>query len=91
VEPRAKKRATAQQVRAVLAEQPLVGASAAAKILGIPPPNIARLRKQQRLPAPIPVEGTADAYLRSEIEALAKVLRAKRRAAGGRRVPERVR
>jgi predicted DNA-binding transcriptional regulator AlpA len=52
----------------------LVGSVAAAKILGVAGPHVARLRRQGRMPEPVPIAGTADAYLRSEVEALAVVL-----------------
>lgn len=65
-----------------MARQPkqpdLVGATAAAKILGIPPPHIARLKAQGRLPEPVRVDGSVEVYHRDDIVALAVVLRAER-------------
>jgi hypothetical protein len=58
---------------------PLVGSTAAARILGIPGPHVARLRKAGRL-QPVPIEGTADAYVRSEVEALDRALKRERQA-----------
>ena len=57
---------------------PLVGSTAAAAILGIPAPHVARLRRQGRMPEPVHVEGGHDVYVRSEVEALAAVLRSER-------------
>lgn len=58
----------------------LVGPVAAAKILGVQPPHLARLRRQGRMPEAIPVEGTNDVYVREDVEALAKTLAAERAA-----------
>jgi hypothetical protein len=58
-----------------------VGLTGAAKILGIAPPNISRLRAAGRMPQGIPVEGSADVYVKSEVVALARELRAS--ASGG--------
>lgn len=58
---------------------PLVGSTAAAKILGVPTPHVARLRRQGRMPAPVPIEGTADAYVKAEVQALARELKRERR------------
>jgi predicted DNA-binding transcriptional regulator AlpA len=63
----------------------LIGATASAKLLGVQPPHLARLRAQGRMPDPIPVEGSADVYIREEVEALAKKLEAERRARAERR------
>ena len=74
-----------------LAEQPLarpegklpelVSASAAAKMLGVYPSHIARLRKQGRMPAAVPVEGgKGDAWRKDEVAALAEELRKEREA-----------
>lgn len=82
--PRARKRAPRRkkaspvELRLAVKDQPLVGLSAAAKILGILPPNIARYRRQGRMPEGIPVEGSAMVYVRSEVEALGKELLAER-------------
>lgn len=69
-----RKRATAAVVRAALKDQPIVGLTAAAKLLGIAPPNVSRLRSQGRMPEGIEVEGSAMVYLRSEVVALGKEL-----------------
>lgn len=58
----------------------LVGSSAAAAILGVAKPHVTRLRQQGRMPEAIPVEGSSDAYLRSEVVALARQLRRERAA-----------
>lgn len=73
-----RKKATALELRAALKDQPLVGLTAAAHILGVLPPNITRLRKQGRMPDGVPVEGSAMVYIRSEVEVLAKELAAER-------------
>lgn len=52
----------------------LVSATGAAHILGIHPPHLARLRKQGRLPEPIPVLDGYQVYRREEIESLAAEL-----------------
>ena len=57
-----------------------VGSTAAAELLGIPAPHIARLRKNGRLPAAIDVEGGYPVYLRSEILGLARELAWERQA-----------
>lgn len=58
----------------------LVGAKRAAEILGVYDSNIARLRRQGRMPKPVPVEGSkADAYIKTEVEALARQLERERR------------
>lgn len=61
----------------------LVSRKVAAEILGVQSPHIARFEKQERMPESIPIEGTAPAYVREEIEALRdeiKTERAERRA-----------
>jgi hypothetical protein len=58
----------------------LVGSSAAAAILGVPKPHVTRLRQQGRMPEAIPVEGSNDVYVRSEVVALARQLRREREA-----------
>lgn len=76
-----KKKLTSEQMHAALRKQPLVGLVAAANILGIAPPNVTRLRTQGRMPDPVHVEGSADVYLKSDIQKLARALsreRAKR-------------
>lgn len=79
------KKATAADVHAVVAAQPLVGLKAAAGILGVKPPNVSRLRDQGRMPAGVPVEGSADVFVRSEVEVLAVELAAEREARAGAR------
>lgn len=66
----------------MLKDQPLVGLTAAAKILGIAAPNVSRLRKQGRMPEGVEVEGSAMVYLKSEVAGLAKELAAERNGAG---------
>jgi predicted DNA-binding transcriptional regulator AlpA len=70
-----KPKATADDARAVLKDQPLVGLTEAAKILGMAPPNVARLRRQGRLPASVSIKGGKDAWFASEIRALRKAMR----------------
>lgn len=74
-----RKKATAADLRQAVKDQPLVGLTAAARVLGIKPPNISRLRKQGRMPEGIKVEGSAMVYPRSEVESLAKELAAERK------------
>lgn len=66
-----------------LANQPtaprLTGPTAAAETLGVKPPHITRLKDQGRM-NPIPVEGSADVYIKEEVEALASALHAERQA-----------
>ena len=58
----------------------LVGAKAAAEILGVHDSHIARLRRQGRMPKPVPVAGSkADAYIKTEVQALARELKRERR------------
>jgi predicted DNA-binding transcriptional regulator AlpA len=73
-----RKKATVADLRRALKDQPLVGLTAAARILGIVPPNVSRLRKQGRMPDGVKVAGSAMVYVRSEVEALAKELAAER-------------
>ena len=70
----ANRKLTPEEMHAALRKQKLVGLTAAAKILGIAPPNVTRLKTQGRLPQGIPVEGSADVYLREEIVKLGKQL-----------------
>lgn len=79
----ASKKITAADVHAAVAAQPLVGLKGAAGILGVKPPNVSRLRTQGRMSAAVPVEGSADVYVRSEVEALAGELGAERSARAG--------
>lgn len=55
----------------------LVCASHASKTLKVA--NIWRLRKQGRMPAGVPIKGSADVYLESEVQDLALVLEEERR------------
>lgn len=72
-----------------LARQPrtprLVGTTAAAKLLGIQPPHVSRLRDQGRMPEPIEVEGSVDVYLREEVVDLSAELHAEREQRSRRR------
>lgn len=63
----------------------LVGTTVAAKILGIQPPHVTRLRDQGRMPEPIEVEGSVDVYVREEVETLGAELRAERAARARKR------
>lgn len=78
---RAVARATAESRREDLARalrrEPLIGVTAAAKLLGIKAPNFRR-DAGERLTA-LPVEGTASVYFRNEVVALARE-RARHRA-----------
>lgn len=67
-----------EEMHAALKRQKLVGLTAAAKILGIAPPNVARLRAQGRMPEGVPVEGSADVYLREEVVKLARSMKRER-------------
>lgn len=58
----------------------LVSRKVAAEILGVQSPHLARYEKQGRMPEPIPVEGTAGAYVREEIEAFRDDLEREREA-----------
>lgn len=62
-----------EQLAAAIARTPLVGVTAASAILGVATPNFKRYR--DRL-TPIPVEGSADVFVRAEVEALADELKA---------------
>jgi hypothetical protein len=58
----------------------LISASVAADILGVHLPHLARLRKQGRMPAPVPVEGgVRPVYRRAEVNVLARQLERERR------------
>lgn len=63
----------------------LVGATRAAEILGVQPPHLARLRRQGRMPEPIPVDGSVDVYLREEVVALGRQLERERKARARKR------
>jgi predicted DNA-binding transcriptional regulator AlpA len=73
----------AKKLRRWMEKQPmapdLIGRKVAADILGVNSPYISRLHDQGRMPDPIPIEGTAPAYIREEVEALATELRAERK------------
>jgi hypothetical protein len=69
---------TSAKIAHELEREPLVGVTAAAKLLGIKPPNFKR-DAAPRLTR-VPVEGSADVYFRSEVERLATE-RAQTRAA----------
>lgn len=80
--------AVRERLRSYLEHGPapaLVGAVAAAGILGVQPPHLARLKAQGRMPGGIPVEGTRDVYVRAEVETLARTLRREREARVRRR------
>lgn len=66
----------AAEIAELLTADPLIGVSAAAKLIPVKPPNF------KRDVAPhltrIPVEGSADVYLRSEVEAFARAKAAAR-------------
>lgn len=70
------------RVRRWLEKQPtapdLVGRKAAAEIIGVNSSYISRLEDQGRMPEPIPVEGTASAYIREEVQELAKEVKDER-------------
>lgn len=59
----------------------LVGGKVAASIMGVYPPHITRLKDQGRL-RPIPIEGSVDAYLRSEVQVVAEEMRLARERRG---------
>lgn len=59
----------------------LVGSKVAAEILGVAGPHVSRLRKTGRLPS-VPVEGTVPVYRRSDVQALAREIKARRRRKG---------
>lgn len=69
---------TPDEVRVLIRKHKLVGLTAAAKILGVAAPNVSRLRAQGRMPDGIPVEGSADVYLREEVVKLARALKRER-------------
>ena len=59
----------------------LVGVTEAAALLGVPKSNISRLKTQGRMPSPVPVDGpSADVWLRSEVEKLAREMKKSRAA-----------
>lgn len=63
----------------------LVGTTQAAKILGVQPPHVTRLREQGRMPEAIEVEGSVDVYVRDEVEDLGRELHAERQQRAARR------
>jgi hypothetical protein len=71
-------RSPSQVIAKRLEAEPLVGVTAAARLLGIKPPNFKRdaAPKLTR----VPVEGSADVYFRSEVEALREEREAARAA-----------
>lgn len=75
-----------------LARQPtapdLVGATVAAHMLGVKPPYISRLKEQGRMPEPVEVEGSVEAYVREEVEVLAAEIERDRRRRAERRARE---
>lgn len=59
----------------------LVSSQGAAKILGVHPPHLQRLKDKGRLPEPVTIEGSRwSAYVKADIQALAKELKAERAA-----------
>lgn len=75
------------ELRKLLAGVTLVNLTAAARLLGIAPPNVSRLRQQGRFPEPVTeIEGGAGVYDLREVEALATELGRERDARhdGGR-------
>lgn len=66
---RASKNLTVAELAGLLASEPLIGVTASARRLGIKAPNF----KRDAVPhlTPVPVEGSADVYFRSEVDALA--------------------
>jgi electron transfer flavoprotein alpha/beta subunit len=63
----------------------VVGVTRAAEILGIPKPNVSRMRRQGRMPEPLEQDGPgAPVFVRSEVEALARELQAEREARAAR-------
>lgn len=56
----------------------LVGTTAAAKILGVRPPHVSRLRDRGVMPEPIQIEDSVEVYLREDVEEVAEELRARR-------------
>jgi predicted DNA-binding transcriptional regulator AlpA len=73
-----RKKMTPTEVRLALRDQPLIGLTAAARLMGIAPPNVSRLRSQGRMPKGVEVEGSAMVYFRSEVEALGVELESER-------------
>lgn len=64
----------------------LVGSKRAAEILGVQDSHIARLRRQGRMPRAVPIAGSkADAWVETEVRALARQLERERRARKRRR------
>lgn len=74
-----------EQLAEDLEHEPLVGVTAAAKILGIPPSNFRR-DAAAHLTA-VPVEGSASVYFRSEVQLLARERGTRRRAVRAPRAP----
>jgi len=79
-----RKKHTAEELHEVVEDQPLVGVVVAAQMLGIANENMGRLRKAGKLPREVPVEGMGRggrAYVRSEVEKLARQMRREREQA----------
>jgi hypothetical protein len=78
-----------QAVERFLSRQPryprLVGTTVAAKMLGIQPPHVSRLKDQGRMPDPITVEGSVDVYIYEEVVTLGGELHAEREKRANRR------
>jgi predicted DNA-binding transcriptional regulator AlpA len=73
-----RKKMTAAQARVALKDQPLIGLTAAARVLDVAPPNVSRLRRQGRMPEGVEIGGSAMVYFESEVAALAKELASER-------------
>lgn len=56
----------------------MVGRKAAAGILGVQSPHITRFVRQGRMPEPVEIEGAPSVYIKTEVEAFAKLLREER-------------
>lgn len=71
-----------KKLRRWLEKQPtlpdLVSRQVAAEVCGINSPYVSRLIEQERWPEPVPIDGSAPAYVREEVEALAGELRRER-------------
>lgn len=72
-------------IAGAIKREPLVGVTAASKILGIPTPNFKRDAAPHLIA--LPVEGSAAVYFRSEVRELARELRRRRRARSNGRTP----
>lgn len=78
-----------KKLRRWLEKQPtfpdLVSRKTAADLCEIHSPYVSRLEEQGRWPDPVPIEGSAPAYVRQEVEALADELREERAAREAKR------